>query len=284
VTELRILGQANGAIGRARSRFSAAAEQITTGQRVERPADDPGAWSEAMASKVRSTFEERYTKAIDRADQRLRASDEALATIGDALSEARALAVQLGNDSYNAADRRAGAEQARQIRARLLAAANTRDADGNSLFAGAATTGAAYDPGGVYLGDGDRREVLAGPGRPIAAALPGTALPADLLGPLDALIAALDAGDGAAIRGTIDRVLGQVDQVAETRAFLGEQGGALLAAKNDREAMRITLEERTQRLAGADPIAAASDLAAAASQLEASRATAQQILELMRLG
>ena len=111
-------------------------EQLSSGKRVTRPSDDPVAMS-----KIHN-----LNKSIDTLDQfvengryaraQLTLEDTVLDDSVSTLQRARELALQMMNDTYNAADRAAAAEEVDQLIQHLAGLVNTRNPEKELLFAG----------------------------------------------------------------------------------------------------------------------------------------------------
>lgn len=110
--------------------------RLTTGKRVMRASDDPvnAARAErALASVSRATAGQRSVEASRAAMTQL---EGALGEAVELLQTARDAIVQGGNPSYDDTQRKALAEQIRDLRNQLLALANRDDGAGGRLFAG----------------------------------------------------------------------------------------------------------------------------------------------------
>lgn len=110
--------------------------RLTTGKRVMRASDDPvnAARAErALASVSRATAGQRSVEASRSAMTQL---EGALGEAVELLQTARDALVQGGNPSYDDSQRKALAEQIRDLRNQLLALANRDDGAGGRLFAG----------------------------------------------------------------------------------------------------------------------------------------------------
>ena len=151
------------------SDLSTQQERVSTGQRVNRPSDDPAA--AAQAERVMTRLNR-----ID-VDQRALVSQRAaLATAESALGEATALvqgardlAISAVNGGYSARDRTTVANQIANLRDQLFALSNRTDSNGVSLFGGLGSSGAPFadtTPGVSF-------QATAGQRAATATALPG---------------------------------------------------------------------------------------------------------------
>ena len=145
--------------------------QLATGQRVNQPSDDPIAAARIQELERAVAQQDVYVNNIGRVRQRLNAEEDALSSAGEVIQRVRELAVQASSDTVNESDRQLIAVELRERRDQLIAIANTRDGDGEYLFAGSQSTTRPFvaAAGGVdYVGDSVQRELLIGPGTTMA--------------------------------------------------------------------------------------------------------------------
>jgi flagellar hook-associated protein 3 FlgL len=118
-----------------------------------------------------------YDKNANAAESRLVLEDSTLASVGNVFTRISELAVQANNGSLNGTDRMAIAQEIRQRLGELIGLANTRDSNGEYLFAGDNVSTAPFseNPPGTfnYNGDSGQRNVQIGASRQIAVGDPG---------------------------------------------------------------------------------------------------------------
>jgi flagellar hook-associated protein 3 FlgL len=110
--------------------------QIATGKRILTPKDDPVGAAYALDLRTAISQTEQYQSNADRANARLELQESALKGVDDLIPRVKELMVQGLNDTYTASDRRAIAQELRQINDELMALANTKDSNGEYIFAG----------------------------------------------------------------------------------------------------------------------------------------------------
>jgi flagellar hook-associated protein 3 FlgL len=151
--------------------------QVSTGQRVLRPSDDPVAAARILGLDTALERNAQYQDNADAARNRLSLEESALGGAGDLLQRVRELALQANNATQSAETRAAIAVEIRQLGDELLRIANSQDGGGQYLFAGYATKTEPFAraPTGVsYLGDQGQRLLQVGPAREIADGDPGS--------------------------------------------------------------------------------------------------------------
>jgi len=110
--------------------------QLASGKRVQSPKDDPVAASYLL--DLRGTIQQvgQYQDNNDRARARLELQDSTLQGVDELMPRILELTIQGQNDTNTPADRRAIAKELRQINDELLGLANTKDSNGEYIFAG----------------------------------------------------------------------------------------------------------------------------------------------------
>lgn len=285
VTDQRLIDLTSAAISKGQADVAASAAQVSSGLRVARPSDDPAAWIAAQRATLRRTLAEGANAAVQAGRDRLDEVDGALATIGDAVSQVRALAIQGASGTYNPGDRAALAVSVRALFTSALGAANTRATDGEYLLAGSRSLAAPFDPAGAYGGDDAERAVPTLESGAAGATVSGARLTAaagvDVLPLLAHIADALAANDVPALQagvGDLDKATQQVS-LARTRA-----GGAMHVL-DDTVAAHGQLADHLSRTIAqhveADAIDAATNLAKATRALEASRAVSARVLTVI---
>jgi len=141
-------------------------EQLATSKRLLRPSDDPNVMGQFLSIKSNLAYMEQYDRNIEDGLGYLNMSDTAMGTMGDVLSKANEYAVQAANDTYNANDRAAIAEQIDKLIDQILDLGNSSVGD-KYIFAGTKNSTRPFERVGdqiIFSGDTNeiRREVLAG--------------------------------------------------------------------------------------------------------------------------
>ena len=136
-------------------------EQISTGQRVNRPSDDPVAAARILKLDQELARVDTYQRNADLADNRLKQEESALESAVDILQRVRELTVQAGNGSLSANDRLSISSEIKERLDQLATVANTRDASGEYIFSGFQGSVPAFQKDGSgswnYQGDEGQR-------------------------------------------------------------------------------------------------------------------------------
>jgi flagellar hook-associated protein 3 FlgL len=145
--------------------------QLGTGKQFASPADNPTAAAQVLGLNETLAVTGQYKANITSAISRLELSDEALNTSVNVLQRARELAVRGLNGSLGADERRAVAQEVRQLGNEMMALANSQDGNGDYMYAGSRVQGAPFSDDGSgtfsYAGDQAQRNIQIGAGRQI---------------------------------------------------------------------------------------------------------------------
>ena len=132
-------GRSVPAVRRSRVEILKASLEVATGKRILSPSDDPAGASRALNLTHASAANAQYQRNIDSADSRLGNEDQTLSSVSDLLDRVRTLALEGQNGTLDSGDRKNIATEIRQRLSQLVALANTKDANGEYIFAGNAT-------------------------------------------------------------------------------------------------------------------------------------------------
>jgi len=157
--------------------------QMGTGKRINQPSDDPVGAARAVELTHLATDTAQYQRNITSANARLGLEDQTLGSVNNVFGRVRTLLLQGMNASQTDESRGDIAAEMVQLRGQLLGMANSKDSQGDYLFAGNRTGAAPFasQPGGVsYVGDNGQRMVAAGPGLQVATGDPGSAIFMDI--------------------------------------------------------------------------------------------------------
>jgi flagellar hook-associated protein 3 FlgL len=153
--------------------------RLSTGKKLLAPSDDPAAAARIVDLNQSIKQTEQYQSNINVVRQRLSLQDGLLQSAVDVLQRVVELGVQGLNDTYSPSDRNTIATEMDGLKEQLLGIANTRNANGEYLFAGFKTDTEPFTkvspPGGgfVYAGDSNQRSIQIGTNRRIADGDPG---------------------------------------------------------------------------------------------------------------
>ncbi|MBX7058691.1 MAG: flagellar hook-associated protein 3 [Leptospirales bacterium] len=150
VTDLMKNGQLVRNLSRQQYEFDRVQNQLATGQRIERPGDDPSAAANQMHFRTRLEELSQFDSTLSEARNRLNLMDGELDRVGSIFQRVRELAVQASNGIYqgdNAFElKNAIAKEVDQHLRALIDIANGRDGVGRPLFGGHVAERPPFEP------------------------------------------------------------------------------------------------------------------------------------------
>ncbi|RJS60541.1 flagellar hook-associated protein FlgL [Bacillus sp. PK3_68] len=108
------------------SRLGKYQEQITSQKKISRPSDDPLVAMKGITYRRNLQEVQQYQRNFGEAYNWVDNADSSLDKAGLALDRIRELTVQVSNDTYDATQRKAAAEEIKQLRNHLVNIANTK--------------------------------------------------------------------------------------------------------------------------------------------------------------
>ncbi len=244
--------------------------QVASGNRVNKPSDDPSAAASAVAERAQIGTIAQYQRAADSVVSRLTVVDTALSGILERLTAAQVAATSARGSTATAAHREAAALELEGIRAALVDGFNT-SFRGTFVFAGAASTtppfqlsadGSVVEP---YAGSAQDVEIDIGDQRSVTVGFNGETITqggaaADVFAEIDSLIAAARAGDNDALGTGIDAMEAAFTRVTAAQSRVGIGLNAVEGEKVRLEEIRIAGGARLAKLENANMAEAISEM------------------------
>ncbi len=231
-----------------------------TGQRIDRPSDDPAAWPEVHDLEARIERQRTFRENGDRASNLLIVADESLGMAEDLLTRAHGIAIQGASETLNPDDRISLADQVDDLLEQLIVRANTSVA-GQYLFGGAKNDAPPFDATGTYVGDAFATKIDIATGVSAQVGFDGSTTLDPAMRALEQLSLQMRTGTAADVGGTIDQLETSRRELVTTRATTG----LIWNKADDALTVGIRIEEsltaRHAKVLGADPIEAYTDLA-----------------------
>lgn len=173
-------------------KLSKANEQISTGKRINSPADDPVGAASILRLKEELVQLENYDRNNTLLTNALEQEESVLEGIKTAVSRARVLTVQAGNSAIDTST--IGLEM-QQITQQVFDLMNSQNADGDYIFAGSKSNSPAYvyDETAVgnkyiYQGDGQANKIQISPSVLVASSDTGATVFEGVRGPSGATV------------------------------------------------------------------------------------------------
>lgn len=248
------------ALAGAAERLAESQRQVASGRRLERASDDPTGAATAITARANLAQVDRYVRTADTAAARLAVMDAALADIIEQLTAAQATLASVSGTGKTQAQRDAAAEALTAFKKAIAADLNA-SFHGSYLFAGAANRPpfpVAHD-GTVSPYAGSTTDVIVdiGEGRSVTVAVDGTSLTgsapgATLFEVFDAVIAAVRAGDTAAINAGLGDLKAGLDRVVTVQTRVGFDLRAVDTEKQRLQQVMLADESRLSEIENAN--------------------------------
>ncbi len=152
--------------------------QLAQGKQIINASDAPNQAATIQRLKSILNTQDSCHSCLNTSNARLQGEDSTLQNVSDLLVRAKEVAVQGANDTLNAGDRKALATEMQALRDQMLSLANTKDSNGNYLFAGSRVKQPAFvetvNGSPEYRGDRTRMNVRVGDQRSIPINRTGT--------------------------------------------------------------------------------------------------------------
>lgn len=140
-------------IQQGRAKLDKITEQISSGNNINRPSDDPINTRLLLdiGDKVKAT--DQYTSSITKASTWLQLTNTALTGMSDTMAQAKKLAASIVNGSTDPTERQSVHDQLVALKQQMVDMGNTKSGD-QFLFGGAGTTQPFNSANNTYAGDG----------------------------------------------------------------------------------------------------------------------------------
>lgn len=255
------------AVNEDRNRINTDLQQVSTGQALNLPSDNPAGTAALIENKTESASIDQFTQSISTVQGSLQTADTALGSVINNLNQAISIGTEGANGTNSTTELQGLAQQITAIQQTVLGLANT-SYQGVYLFAGTKSTAVPYSanalaPSGVsYNGNSGTNSVDVGPGQTVTTNVAGNSIfngaGADVFQALHDLSNALSTNTN--IPGALSEVENAFNNVNSQRTFYGNTLDQLNSVNNNLTQEQLTLTQQLNTIAAANPAAAASNL------------------------
>ncbi len=159
--------------------------QLTRGEKLLAPADDPGVATRILGLEQRIASLQQYDRNLTQLESNLLTEETAVGQVHAVLDDARERLIDINNGVHTQADYQSFADDLAQMRDQLFSLANGKNASGEFMFAGSAADTQPFvrDASGIYIYQGNQqvREVPVAANRTLAQGGSGYQLFVDIL-------------------------------------------------------------------------------------------------------
>ncbi len=263
-------------------------QQVSTGQKVNLPSDNPAASAAELQVQAQSANVDQYTTNSESALSQAQLGDSVVSSVVSLLNQAITLGTEGANGTSSATDRASISTQVQGLLSSVVSLANTTF-QGISIFGGTVSNGAAFtaDPtsstGYTYNGNGNVNHIQVGDSLTVQANIPGSTLfansNASVLGALSDLSTALTSGTSAQIGTATAAVTTALNYVTQQHVVYGNTVNQLTSQETYLSQEKVTLTSRATSLVGIDTATAAENLSQAETENSAVFAAAAKVLQ-----
>jgi len=232
----------------------------TSGIRIQRVDEAAGLWRQIDSLDQSRVNLDTFLANGERAEAILRVADVALEEGAQVMSQARALAVYLSNDTFEASDRILQAEEVDRMIESLAQVGNAQYGK-RHVFAGTAYDTPAFDGAGNYLGNSDSPTIQVSDTQFIVTGFDGGASIRVAIEALQSFAAALRTGDQSQISDQIEIVGSAFETLVSARQDVGHEQADAERINQLTRSLKITVAEAIDQLVGEDPIEGLTHLA-----------------------
>jgi flagellar hook-associated protein 3 FlgL len=265
-----------------------ALQQVSTGQRVSVPSDDPAAAAALVQLQAQGANIDQYTTNAESALSQAQSADSVVSSVVSLLNQAITLGVEGANSTTSNANRQTIATNVQGILSNIVSLANTTF-QGISLFGGTVSGQSAFTAdtssatGYKYNGNSTVNQISVGDSLSVQANIPGNTLfdnsSASVLGALSSLSAALTSGDTTAVGTATAAVTSALNYVTQQHVVYGNTINQLQAQETYLAQDKVTLTSRETSLTGIDTATAAANLSQAETANSAILAASGKVLQ-----
>jgi flagellar hook-associated protein 3 FlgL len=154
-------------------------QQVSSGKRIDGPADDPAGAADAASIRSSLARFEQFKSNQDHASYLLGLGESVLKSVVDGMQDAQEKLVAAGNGALGDSERKMLATELEGVLGRLVGLANSSDGAGGYLFAGTAPSAAPFTQSGnsvSYAGDQTAQRLEIAQGRLQQVKVPGDAI------------------------------------------------------------------------------------------------------------
>jgi flagellar hook-associated protein 3 FlgL len=275
-------------IQRSDASVQTALQQLSSGQRVSVPSDDPAASAAMVQLQTQASNIDQYTTNADSAISQAQSADSVVSSVVSLLNQAVTLGTEGATGTSNAANRQAIATQVQGLLSNVVSLANTRF-QGISLFGGSASSQAAFTAdstsptGYTYNGNSTVNTIAIGDSLSVQANIPGSTLftnaNGNVLAALSSLATALTSGVSADIGTATAAVTTALNVVSQQHVVYGNAINQANAQETYLAQDQVTLTSRATSLIGIDTATAAENLSQAETNNSAVLAASARVLQ-----
>ena len=266
-------------LGSISEELNRANEIATTGKRINSLSDDPVGLAQSLTIQSDLAGIEQMGRNIDYGNSWLSASESALTSVQNIISDTKALCVQMASGTMGADQRSAAAETVQNNLDEIVSLTNTNVA-GNYIFSGMKTDTIPFDQYGNYSGDNNAFAIKISKNSTIEIGSDGDALFGTVFGTLIDLKDALQNNDVGGIQDAMDNLDGHFDDITAKISDVGSKMNRMEIKDKIYQDFGFTNTERLSKIEDADIAEAIMNVKAAELTYQAALASSSKVMTL----
>ncbi len=260
-------------------RLDTANQQISSGKKILSLKDSPAASAELVGLRKELADIDQYRANADAGSLYVGVSDSALSSVYTSLTAIFTKGSQATSEVIDATGRAGLATEIRALRDHILALANT-EIQGRYVFAGSRSNAPAFTIEGdtvTYQGDQVVNQIAIGDGVTVQQGFAGDEVFSPVFDTINQLLAAVDAGDTAAMQTALTQFSATLSGVNRFRVQLGVAQNNLTDIGNDQDSRKVSVTSRQSTLEDADLAKSITDLQRIQTALQAALAARSSV-------
>jgi len=254
-------------------------EIATTGKRINSLSDDPVGLAQSLTIQSDLAGIEQMGRNIDYGNSWLSASESALTSVQNIISDTKALCVQMASGTIGADQRSAAAETVQNNLDEIVSLTNTNVA-GNYIFSGMKTDTIPFDQYGNYSGDNNAFAIKISKNSTIEIGSDGDAVFGTVFDTLIDLKDALQNNDVGGIQDAMDNLDGHFDDITAKISDVGSKMNRMEIKDKIYQDFDFTNTERLSKIEDADIAEAIMNVKAAELTYQAALASSSKVMTL----
>lgn len=269
-----------------------AQQKLSSQKQISKASDDPAGSLTALGHRATLQRSAQFQRNASDARSWMVAGDTALTSSVEQITHVRTLVIQARSGASDPNSREALASEVATVRESLLALANTKYLN-RPIFAGTSDSTAAFDAAGNYLGDGNSVSRPIAPEVSVDVNRTGTSvfgtfdatdpMNGNVFQVLDAIEAAIAAGDDAGMANGINALDAAMDRIESAQVQLGARARQVddVIARN--EITDIDTKRALAEVEDVDVAQALIDASAKQFSYQAALSTAAKVMQISLL-
>jgi flagellar hook-associated protein 3 FlgL len=234
-------------LGNISEELNKASEIASTGKRINTLSDDPVGLTQSLSIQSNLANIEQMQRNINFGNSWLNASESALTSVENILSDTKALCVQMASGTVGADQRSAAAETVQNNLEEIISLANT-DVSGNYIFSGSKTDTETFDQDGTYNGDNNAFAIKISKSASVEIGSDGQAVFGTLFNTLADLKTALQSNDVSGIQDAMGKLDTHMDDISAKISDVGSKMDRMQIKNNIFQNLNLSNTERLSNI------------------------------------